>query len=335
MTIQELVNNARKAQAQIADYTQEQVDKLVYEGAKIIYQNAKPLARLAVDETGLGCYEDKIGKNTDTAAVFWDYLKDKKSVGIINEIPELGLLEVAHPVGVIGAITPATNPTVTPLGNFMHALKGKNAVIISPAPRAKETTSQTIDLIRKSLVANGAPADLIQVVDDVTIERSAELMALCDLVIATGGSGLTKAAYSSGTPAYGVGPGNPPVILDRGYDLTDAAEKSFIAIGSDNGILCDGDNLLLYPEELEKDFFAELKKAGIVLFEDKADITKFREALFSPEGKVNSELVGKDAKVIADAAGVSLADGIKVMGIKIDGVGKEEDRKSTRLNSSH
>ena len=141
MTIQELVNNARKAQAQIADYTQEQVDKLVYEGAKIIYQNAKPLARLAVDETGLGCYEDKIGKNTDTAAVFWDYLKDKKSVGIINEIPELGLLEVAHPVGVIGAITPATNPTVTPLGNFMHALKGKNAVIISPAPRAKETTS--------------------------------------------------------------------------------------------------------------------------------------------------------------------------------------------------
>lgn len=324
MTIQELVNNARKAQAQIVDYTQEQVDKLVYEGAKIIYENAKPLARLAVDETGLGNYEDKIGKNTDTAAVFWDYLKDKKSVGIINEIPELGLLEVAHPVGVIGAITPATNPTVTPLGNFMHALKGKNAVIISPAPRAKETTSKTIDLIRQSLVKNGAPADLIQVVDDVTIERSAELMSLCDLVIATGGSGLTKAAYSSGTPAYGVGPGNPPVILDRGYDLTDAAEKSFIAIGSDNGILCDGDNLLLYPEELEKDFFAELKKAGIVLFEDKADITKFREALFSPEGKVNSELVGKDAKVIADAAGVSLADGVKVMGIKIDGVGKED-----------
>lgn len=324
MTIQELVNNARKAQAQIVDYTQQQVDKLVYDGAKIIYENAKPLARLAVDETGLGNYEDKIGKNTDTAAVFWDYLKDKKSVGIINEIPELGLLEVAHPVGVIGAITPATNPTVTPLGNFMHALKGKNAVIISPAPRAKETTSKTIDLIRETLVKNGAPADLIQVVDDVTIERSAELMSLCDLVIATGGSGLTKAAYSSGTPAYGVGPGNPPVILDRGYDLADAAEKSFIAIGSDNGILCDGDNLLLYPEELEKDFFAELKKAGIVLFEDKADITKFREALFSPEGKVNSELVGKDAKVIADAAGVSLADGVKVMGIKIDGVGKED-----------
>ncbi len=324
MTIQELVNRARKAQAEIADYTQEQVDKLVYDGAKIIYENAKPLARLAVDETGLGCYEDKICKNTDTAAVFWDYLKDKKSVGIINEIPELGLMEVAHPVGVIGAITPATNPTVTPLGNFMHALKGKNAVIISPAPRAKETTSKTIDLIRETLAKNGAPVDLIQVVDDVTIERSAELMALCDLVIATGGSGLTKAAYSSGTPAYGVGPGNPPVILDRGYDLTDAAEKSFIAIGSDNGILCDGDNLLLYPEELEKDFFAELKKAGIVLFEDKADITKFREALFSPEGKVNSELVGKDAKVIADAAGVSLADGIKVMGIKIDGVGKED-----------
>ena len=245
MTIQEKIDKARKAQAQILDYTQEQIDKLVYEGAKVIYENAVPLAKQAVEETGLGKFEDKIGKNTDTPTAFWDYLKDKKSVGVIREDLEKGVIEVAHPIGVIGAITPATNPTVTPLGNFMHALKGKNALIVSPAPRAEKTTTDTVNLIRAALEKNGAPADLVQVVEDTTIDKSRELMEKCDLVLATGGPGLTKAAYSSGTPAYGVGPGNPPVILDRDFDLAEAAKQTVIAVGSDNGILCDGDNLLL------------------------------------------------------------------------------------------
>lgn len=323
MTIQEMIANARKALVQIEDYTQEQVDKLVYEGAKAIYENAVPLAKLAVEETGLGKFEDKIAKNTDTAAAFWDYLKDKKTVGIIREIPEEGIMEVAHPVGVIGAITPATNPTVTPLGNFMHALKGKNALIVSPAPRAEKTTTDTINLIREVLEKNGAPKDLVQVVEETSIDKSRELMEQCDLVVATGGPGLTKAAYSSGTPAYGVGPGNPPVILDRGFDLTEAAKLSFIAVGSDNGILCDGDNLLLYPEEEEKDFFEALRKEGIVLYEAEEDVARFREALFS-EGKINSHLVGKDAQVIADAAGFVLPENTKVIAVKINGVGKDD-----------
>ena len=323
MTIQNQIDKARAAFEQIKDYTQEQVDKLVYESAKIIYENAEPLAKMAVEETRLGSYEDKIGKNTGTAAAFWDYLKDKKSVGIINEDPSIGLIEAAHPIGVIGAITPATNPTVTPLGIFMHALKGKNAVIISPAPRAEKTSTTTVNLIREALAKNGAPEDLIQIVNDVTIEKSQELMEKCDLVLATGGSGLTKAAYSSGTPAYGVGPGNPPVIVDRGYDLKDAAEQTIVAVASDNGILCDGDNLLLYPQELEADFFAELKNAGAVVFESADDVAKFREALFQ-DGKINSGLVGKDTDVIAEAAGFTLPEGTKVIGLKIEGVGKDD-----------
>ena len=323
MTIQNQIDKARAAFEQIKDYTQEQVDKLVYESAKIIYENAEPLAKMAVEETRLGSYEDKIGKNTGTAAAFWDYLKDKKSVGIINEDPSIGLIEAAHPIGVIGAITPATNPTVTPLGNFMHALKGKNAVIISPAPRAEKTSTTTVNLIREALAKNGAPEDLIQIVNDVTIEKSQELMEKCDLVLATGGSGLTKAAYSSGTPAYGVGPGNPPVIVDRGYDLKDAAEQTIVAVASDNGILCDGDNLLLYPQELEADFFAELKNAGAVVFESADDVAKFREALFQ-DGKINSGLVGKDTDVIAEAAGFTLPEGTKVIGLKIEVVGKDD-----------
>ncbi|MDR2076640.1 MAG: aldehyde dehydrogenase family protein [Desulfovibrio sp.] len=323
MAIQQLIDNARKALEQIKDYTQEQVDTLVYESAKIIYENAAYLAKMAVVETGMGSEEDKICKNTDTAVVFYDYLKDKKSVGIIREIPEEGIIEVAHPVGVIAAITPATNPTVTPLGNFMHAVKGKNALVVTPSPRAEKTTTETINLIRHALVKNDAPADLIQVVENTSIQKSQELMALADLVLATGSAGLTKAAYSSGTPAYGVGPGNPPVILDRDYDLEAAAAMTVVAVGSDNGILCDGDNLLLYPLELEGPFFAALRKAGFVVFEQKADVDKFREAMFH-NGKINADLLGKDASVLAKAAGLAVPAATKVIAFKIEAIGGKE-----------
>ena len=323
MTIQEKIANARKALDQIKEYTQEQVDQLVYESAKIIYENAEPLAKMAVEETGLGRYEHKIGKNTDTPTVFWDYLKDRKSVGIIGEISEEGIIEVAHPVGVIAAITPATNPTVTPLGNFMHAIKGKNAVIVSPSPRAEKTTTKTINLIREALEKNSAPKDLIQVIENTTVAKSRELMEECDLVIATGSAGLTKAAYSSGTPAYGVGPGNPPVILDRDYDIETAAQMSFVAIGSDNGILCDGENLLLYPQEVEDKLFNALRKEGIAVFSDKSDVDKFREALFT-DGRPTPELVGKDAAVIAHAADVMIPNGAEVIALRVNVVGKED-----------
>ena len=323
MVIQTKIEKARIAFDKISGYTQEQIDELVYQCAKIIYVNAEPLAEMAVAETRLGKVADKIGKNTDTPAVFYDYLKNKKSVGIINEIPEEGLIEVAHPIGVIAAITPATNPTVTPLGNFMHALKGKNALIVSPSPRAEKTSTRTVELIREALVANGAPADLIQIIEGATMELSAELMASCDLVIATGGPGLTKAAYASGTPTYGVGPGNPPVILDRGYDMEAAAKMSVVAVCSDNGILCDGDNLLLYPQEQEADFFAAMRKEDVVLYDNKNDVDKYREALFQ-NGKVNQGLLGLDAPEIAKLIGFDVPADTLVLALKVDGVGNED-----------
>ena len=213
--IQEYVERAKKAMDEIKDYTQEQIDALVYAGAKAIYDNAAPLAEEAVEESGLGRVADKIFKNTETALVLWDYLKDKKSVGIINEIPEQGVYEIAHPVGVVALITPATNPTITPLGNFMQVVKGKNAGIVCPAPRSKKTSYDTVELIREAIAKLGAPKDLIQCIPNPTIDLSAELMAACDLIVATGSSGLTKAAYSSGTPAYAVGPGNAIAIIDK------------------------------------------------------------------------------------------------------------------------
>lgn len=320
MTVQEYVERARKAQAQIANYTQEQIDKIVYEGAKVIYKNAKSLAEQAVAETGLGFVEDKIAKNTETPAAFWDYLKDKKTVGVILEDKEQGLIETAHPVGVIAAITPATNPNVTPLGNFMHAVKGRNAVVICPAPRAQKSSTRTVELIREAIEKCGAPADLVQIIEDATISKSAELMGSADLIVATGSFGLTKAAYSSGKPAYGVGPGNPPVILDRGFDIEKAAKLSYVAIGSDNGILCDGENLLLYPDDEEKELFAAMRKEGIVIFEDDESIGKLRDALFI-DGKSNPKLVGKNASVICEAAGIEIPADTKVIAVTVKDVG--------------
>ena len=323
-TVEELIAKARVAVEAIKDYDQAQVDKLVYESAKVIYKHAEELAREAIDETQLGYFEDKIAKNTDTPATFWDYLKDKKSVGIINEDPSQGLIEVAHPIGVIAAITPATNPNITPLGNFMHIVKGKNAMIVCPAPRAKKSSTHTINLIRDALVKCGAPADLCQIIEEPTIALSAELMEKADLVIATGSFGLTKAAYSSGTPAYGVGPGNPPVILDRGYDLKDAAAKIEVAVGSDNGILCDGTNLLLYPEEQEKEVFDALRAQGLYLFTEPADVAKFRDVLFMENGKADPALVGKDAPVIAKAAGFDIPKDVKVLALKVEEIGEAD-----------
>ena len=314
---------ARKAMAQIKDYTQEQIDHLVYESAKIIYENAEPLARMAVEETGLGNVEHKIGKNENTAAVFYDYLKDKKSVGIIKEIPEEGIIEVAHPVGVVAAITPATNPTVTPLGNFLHAIKGKNAVIVSPSPRAEKTTTQTIELIREALEKNGAPKDLIQAVEEPTFEKSSEVMQLSDLILATGGPGLTIAAHSSGKPAYGVGPGNSPAIIDRDFDIETVAKMSVEARGSDNGILCDCQELLIYPEELENKLFDALRKEGIVVYDKKDDVDKIRNILF-PGGTLDADIIGKLAPEIAKHAGLTAPDSTEIIAVKIEGVGKED-----------
>lgn len=324
LTIAEYVERARKAQEQIKDYTQEQVDELCFEAAKIIYKNAESLAEQAVEETGFGSVEDKIGKNTDTPAMFWDYLKDKKTVGIISRDEKTGTTKIAHPIGVIGLITPATNPTVTPLGNFMHVIKGKNAGIVSAAPRAKNTTGRTVALIREALKNCGAPEDLIQMVEGPTLARSQELMETADLVIATGSSGLTKAAYSSGTPAYGVGPGNPPVILDDDFDINEAAAITKVAVGSDNGILCDGDNQLLYPQGKTKELYDAFAKEGIVIFDDKADIDKLRSVLFTEERKINPGIIGKDAAVIASAAGINIPADTKVIAIAQDGIDGEE-----------
>src|SRR5438876_7308400 len=223
--VEQLVARARAAQAVFETFSQEQVDAIVKGIGKYVYDNVEALARMAVDETGIGVYEDKILKNKGKARIIWNSLKDKKSRGVIGEDTENNLVFVAKPMGVVGAVTPVTNPIVTPMCNAMFALKTGNAVIFAPHPKAEKCTRHLTEAFMDVVRANGGPEDLIQMVRNGSVETTQELMKDVDVVVATGGGGMVKSAYSSGKPSYGVGAGNVPVIIDRDVDLEDAAEK--------------------------------------------------------------------------------------------------------------
>src|SRR5712671_2628619 len=223
--IQELITRARVAQAAFELFSQEQVDAIVKGIGKYVYDNAEMLARMAVDETGIGVYEDKILKNQSKARVIWNSLKGKKSRGIIGEDAETNLVFVAKPMGVVAAVTPVTNPIVTPMCNAMFAIKTGNAVVFAPHPKAEKCTELLTDAFMKVVKANGGPDNLIQTVKKGSIETTQELMKAVDVVVATGGGAMVKSAYSSGKPSFGVGAGNVPVIIDLNVNNKAAAEK--------------------------------------------------------------------------------------------------------------
>ncbi|MGH1664394.1 aldehyde dehydrogenase family protein [Enterococcus avium] len=323
MAMEEMVQRARVAMEEISGYTQAEVDKMLYAISKAVFEQAEPLAKLAIEETGLGRLDHKIGKNQGMATNIFTSLKNKASVGVIREIPEEGLVEIAHPRGVIGSVTPTTNPTITPLGNGLMALKGKNAMIVSPHPRSKKTTKETIELMREALVSVGAPRDLLQVIEEPSIELSQELMKSVDLIVATGGPGLVKSAYSSGHPAYGVGPGNVQAILDRDFDVEVAAELSVIGRSFDNGIVCACQQSLFYPQEKEIEVLDALRAKQAAVFTEEADLTKLRDTLFI-DGKANPAMIGQDPQVIAEAAGVEIPEDSQIIAVKVDAVGSEE-----------
>jgi len=324
MSIDVMLNKARQAMEEIKDYSQEQVDEMTAVVSKKIYDNAAPLAELAVKETGFGRVDHKTLKNRNAAESIYATMKGKKSVGIIDEIPTEGLVEIAHPVGVIGSVTPTTNPSVTPLGNGLMAFKGRNAVIISPHPRAKETTRQTIDLIREALAEVGAPRDLMQMIEEPSTEASQALMSQTDVIVATGGPGLVKAAYSSGTPAYGVGPGNVQAVLDRDFDVPTAAKLSVISRSFDNGLVCACQQSLFYPQEKEAEVFAALTAEQAYVIDNEVEIDKLRAVLF-PEGtKMNPKLIGQYPVDIARAAGIEIPEDTQIIVVKIADVGEKE-----------
>ena len=248
------------------------MDAIVKGIAKYVYDNAEPLARMAVDETGIGVYEDKILKNKGKARAIWNNLKDKKSRGIIGEDEEMGLVYVAKPVGVVGAVTPITNPIVTPMCNGMFALKTGNAVIFAPHPKAEKCTVHLANEFMKIVKAHGGPDNLVQTIQNGSVETTQELMKMVDVVVATGGGAMVKSAYSSGKPSFGVGAGNVPVIIDRGVDIKEATEKIVTGASFDNGIICSHEQFVLAPAELYNEVVVSFQATGKVWFtEDEAD----------------------------------------------------------------
>lgn len=319
----QLIKKARIAQKEFEKYSQEQVDVAVRAIGKSIYDNGEMLARMAVDETKMGVYEDKIVKNKGKSKAVWNKLKGVKSRGIIKYIAEDGLVEVAKPIGVVGAVTPTTNPTMTPMQNAMIALKGGNAIIICPHPRAKNTGVKTVDLMREALEKVGTPKDLIQIVNEPTVEISNLVMQLSDVCVSTGGPGMVKVAYSSGKPAFGVGAGNVQCLIDKDANLDEVVPKVIKGRIYDNGILCTCEQSAICPNELYNEFITRLVKSGAYYIEKEEEVKSLRKALF-PHGNISKECVGASPYEIAKMASIEIPKDTKLLVVKVEKYGAEE-----------
>ena len=303
-----LIANARAAMRKFADADQARVDEVVTAVAWALYKpdNARLMAELAVRDTGIGKVADKIVKNQrKTFGTLRDLLR-VRTVGVIENDNGSGIIKYGKPVGVVAAITPSTNPSATPVNKTMMALKGANAIVIAPSPAGWSSTSATVDLMRAALARVGAPEGLVQILPQpVSRNMTRLLMEQADLVVATGSQNNVRAAYSSGTPAIGVGAGNVPVIIDSNADLNDAAEKICASKTFDNSTSCSSENSLVIMDDIYEDALRALRDAGGYRC-DAAEIDAIREKLWI-DGNLNRELIARDADVFA--AGVGLGAG--------------------------
>jgi sulfoacetaldehyde dehydrogenase len=331
--LKEMMERARAAQKVVEFWPQEKVDEMVlavgWESYKL--ETAEACARLAVDETGLGVYEHKVIKHQKKILGVVRDLDGVKTVGVIEEDKKLGLVKVAKPVGVIGAITPMTNSSSTMPCNGLPILKTRNAVIFSPHPKAKKTCELICNEMRKGLKKAGAPEDLVQNVKEPTMESSQELMGMADLVLATGGAGVVKVAYSSGKPAYGVGAGNATVIVDETADLEETAVKIFKGKTFDNATSCSAENNIIIHESVFEPLLAGLKKQGgyLVTGEDRA---KLKAAMWPDGSHLSAKIVCKSVKVIAGEAGISVPEGTTFLMVLGEHVGPEDMFSAEKLS---
>ena len=319
-----LVADGRKAQAVFESFSQEQVDAIVRDIGKYVYDNAEELSRMAIDETGIGVYEDKVLKKKGKARVIWNNLKGKKSRGIIGEDADSNLVFVAKPMGVVGAVTPITNPVVTPMCNGMFALKTGNAVIFAPHPKAQKCAEHLTDAFMRIVKSHGGPDNLIQVVRNGSVAKTQALMQSVDVAVATGGGAMVKSAYSSGKPSYGVGAGNVPVIIDRGVDLGEAVDKIVTGASFDNGIICSHEQFVLAPEELFDETVRRFTATGKVWYtDDPAQIQKLRDVVF-PDGHLNKDVVGIPASEIGKLAGIDVPASARLILLPAKGAGEAD-----------
>jgi sulfoacetaldehyde dehydrogenase len=304
---QHLLARARRAMDDIASYDQARVDRIcrAVAWATANIETSIRLANLSVDESGMGGREPS--RRGKVLGILRDALR-QKSMGVIEEIPEKGIVKYAKPAGVICALIPVTSPYITPIGIAIYAIKCKDAVIFSPHPSSRKTTAEVVRLMREALKRLDVPADVLQVVERPSIPLANELMSICDLTIATGGPAMVKAAYSSGKPAFGVGAGNATMVIDETADIEDAARNSAISKTNDNGSGCSADGNLLVEASIYDRFVDALQKYGGYLVgpEEKE---KLQRAYWDSEGRRTADTIARPATAVADKAGITLPPG--------------------------
>ncbi|MDR2785725.1 MAG: acetaldehyde dehydrogenase (acetylating) [Treponema sp.] len=310
----DLVNLAVKAQCAYQEYDQAAVDRVVAAVARATAAEAEPLAKLAHEETGFGKWEDKVLKNLFASKNVYEYIKDLKTVGIINENKAAGIIEVGVPVGVVAGLIPSTNPTSTTIFKSLIALKAGCAIVFSPHPSAKNAINAAVNCIRAALEGAGAFPDLVSVLPTPTKEATDALMRHKNtaLILATGGNAMVQAAYSSGNPAIGVGPGNGPSFIERSADIPLAVKRIFDSKTFDNGTICASEQSIITEQCIRKEVMEEVQKQG-GYFLPPGDSEKVEKILMGPAGTMNARLVGRPVEFIAKTAGISIPRGTRVL----------------------
>nr|BBD50144.1 alcohol dehydrogenase [Haliea sp. ETY-M] len=318
-----LMARGREAQAVIANYSQEQVDELLLAVGWAVYKNREAIGQLAVDEGGFGNVPDKIGKMENRVLGTLQSLQGVKSVGIVEEDPERGLVKIAKPVGVVAALIPTTGPDATPPVKALGALKGRNAIVVAPHPRTKATSKLVVDVMRAACAQVNAPQDLIQVIEQPSLDKTNVLMKRADLIVATGGAGMVHAAYSSGTPAYGVGVGNSVHVVDETADLDDAAQMIAKAKTFDYATSCLADNAVVAHESIYGDLRAKLGAAG-GYFCSPEEKQLLQKAMWPDGGHIPTiDVIARSAAHVAELAGFSVPEEARFLVVEESGYGKE------------
>ena len=332
--IDELATKANVALKAMEDFTQEQVDHIVHQMAMAALDQHMPLAKMAVEETGRGIYEDKAIKNMYASEYIWNNIKHDKTVGVINKDEQTGLMEIAEPVGVVCGVTPTTNPTSTTIFKSLIALKTRNPIVFAFHPSAQKCSAEAARIVRDAAIAAGAPENCIQWIEQPSIDATSALMNHpgIAIVLATGGAGMVKSAYSTGKPALGVGPGNVPAYIEKTAKVKRAVNDLIVSKSFDNGMICASEQAVIVDKEIYASVKAEFE-AHNVYFVKPNELQKLEDAVMN-EGKyaVNPAIIGNSAEKIAELAGISVPKGTKILVAELEGAGPEYPLSREKLS---
>jgi len=328
--LQHTIEIVRKAQKEFSKYTQEQVDKIFQAAAIAANQNRIPLAKMAVEETGMGVVEDKVIKNHYATEYIYNKYKNEKTCGVIEEDESYGIKKVAEPIGVIGAVIPTTNPTSTAIFKTLISLKTRNGIIISPHPRAKQSTIAAAKVVLEAAVKAGAPEGIIGWIDVPSLELTNLLMQSSDIILATGGPGMVKSAYSSGKPALGVGPGNTPAVIDESADIVLAVNSIIHSKTFDNGMICASEQSVIVSDKIYDRVKEEFMKRGCYLLNPE-QTEKVRKTIII-NGALNAKIVGQSAHTIAKLAEIDVPENTKILIGEVESVDLSEEFAHEKLS---